>query len=74
MKILVVGGGEIGKNLTTQLAHDGYQVTVIDREESVVNSMGNSVDAICLQGNGDSYSPLQDSGEVDEDILIDVTT
>lgn len=73
MKILVVGGGEIGKNLTTQLAHDGYQVTVIDREENVVNSMGNSVDAICLQGNGASYATLKEAGAGEADILIAVT-
>lgn len=73
MKILVVGGGEIGKNLTTQLAHDGYQITVIDREESVVNSMGNSVDAICLQGNGASYATLKEAGAGEADILIAVT-
>lgn len=73
MKILVVGGGEIGKNLTTQLAHDGYQVTVIDQEESVVNSMGNSVDVICLQGNGASYATLKEAGAGEADILIAVT-
>lgn len=73
MKILVVGGGEIGKNLATQLAHDGYQVTVIDQEESVVNSMGNSVDAICLQGNGASYATLKEAGAGEADILIAVT-
>ena len=73
MKILVVGGGEIGRNLTTQLAHDGYQVTVIDREEGVVNSLGNSVDAICLQGNGASYATLKEAGAGDADILIAVT-
>ncbi|MCM1124998.1 MAG: Trk system potassium transporter TrkA [Lachnospiraceae bacterium] len=73
MKILVVGGGEIGKNLTTQLAHDGYQVTVIDREESVVSSMGNSVDAICQQGNGASYATLKEAGAGEADILIAVT-
>lgn len=73
MKIVVVGGGEIGKNLSTQLAHDGYQVTVIDREESVVNSMGNSVDAICLQGNGASYGTLQEAAAGEADILIAVT-
>lgn len=73
MKILIVGGGEIGRNLAAQLAHDGYQVTVIDREESVVNSMGNSVDAICLQGNGASYGTLKEAGAGEADILIAVT-
>lgn len=73
MKILIVGGGEIGRNLAMQLAHDGYQVTVIDREESVVDSMGNSADVICLQGNGASYGTLKEAGAGDADILIAVT-
>lgn len=73
MKILIVGGGEIGRNLATQLAHDGYQVTVIDREENVVDSMGNSADVICLQGNGASYGTLKEAGAGEADILIAVT-
>ena len=73
MKILIVGGGEIGRNLATQLAHDGYQVTMIDREESVVDRMGNSADVICLQGNGASYGTLKEAGAGDADILIAVT-
>ena len=52
MKIFIVGGGEIGRNLVRQLTRDGYQLTVIDRGENVVDSMSNSADVICLQGNG----------------------
>ncbi len=73
MQIFVVGGGEIGKALVVQLARDGYELTVIDREESVVNNMGNSVDAICFQGNGASYGTLQDVNASEADIFISVT-
>lgn len=73
MKIFIVGGGEIGTNLAVQLSHDGYEITVIDREESVVNNMGNSVDAICFQGNGASYGTLQDVNADEADIFIAVT-
>lgn len=73
MQIFVVGGGEIGKALVVQLAHDGYELTVIDREESVVNSMGNSADVICFQGNGASYGTLQDVNASEADIFIAVT-
>lgn len=73
MQIFVVGGGEIGKALVVQLAHDGYELTVIDREENVVNSMSNTADVICFQGNGASYGTLQDINASEADIFIAVT-
>lgn len=73
MQIFVVGGGEIGKALVMQLAHDGYELTVIDREENVVNTMGNNADVICFQGNGASYGTLQDVNASEADIFIAVT-
>ena len=54
MKIFIVGGGEIGRALAVQLSRDGYELTVIDKEESIVDSMSNSVDVISFQGNGAS--------------------
>lgn len=73
MKIFIVGGGEIGRNLVTQLTRDGYQITVIDRGENVVDNMSNSADVICLQGNGASYGTLKDAGAEEADIFVSVT-
>ncbi len=73
MKIFIVGGGEIGKSLAVHLARDGYKVTVIDREEGVVDSMSNTADVISFQGNGASYATLKDVGANEADIFIAVT-
>lgn len=73
MKIFIVGGGRIGRSLAGQLVHDGYEITVIDRDENVVSSLGNSMDIICLQGNGASYATLQDMNVENADIFIAVT-
>ncbi len=73
MKIFIVGGGKIGRALAGQLVHDGYEITVIDRDEEVVNSLGNSMDIICLQGNGASFATLQDMNVNNADIFIAVT-
>lgn len=73
MKIFIVGGGEIGKSLAIHLARDGYRLTVIDREESVVDSMSNTADVISFQGNGASYATLKDVGADEADIFISVT-
>lgn len=73
MKIFIVGGGGIGRALAGQLSHDGYELTLIDREESVVTSLGNAMDIICLQGNGASYNTLKEMNANEADIFISVT-
>ena len=73
MKIFIVGGGKIGGVLAGQLVHDGYEITVIDRDEEVITRLGNSMDIICLQGNGASYATLQDMNVKEADIFIAVT-
>ena len=55
------------------LARDGYRITIIDREESVIDSMSNTVDVIGFQGNGASYAVLKDVGANEADIFISVT-
>lgn len=73
MKIFIVGGGKIGSALTVQLARDGYVLTVIDREESVVDSMSNTADVISFRGNGASYATLKELNADEADIFIAVT-
>ncbi len=73
MKIFIVGGGEIGRALAVQLSRDGYELTVIDKEETIVDSMSNSVDAISFRGNGASYAVLKNLSASEADIFIAVT-
>lgn len=73
MKIFIVGGGNIGRALARQLVNDGYELTVIDRDESVIVSLGNSMDIICLQGNGASCATLQEMNVSAADIFVSVT-
>lgn len=73
MKIFVVGGGKIGGSLVVQLAHDGYDITVIDNEETVVNRLSTMADVICFQGNGASYATLKEIDAGEADIFIAVT-
>lgn len=73
MKIFIVGTGDIGTSIATQLAKDGCQVTIIDRDSEVIDNLGNTIDAIGYQGNGASYNTLMELGANDADVLISVT-
>ena len=73
MHIFIVGTGRIGAALAKQLAKDGYDITVIDSNEMVLDTISNSVDAIGYQGNGASYGTLVELGAKDADVLIAVT-
>lgn len=73
VKVCIVGGGKIGCSLIEQLAGDGCEVTVIDKELSVINKVSTTYDVICYQGNGAAYDVLVDAGVKECDIFIAVT-
>lgn len=73
MEVFIVGGGEIGRTLAGQLAKDGYNLTVIDRNPDVLGMLGNTMDIFCAEGNGASYATLKDLGAERADIFVSVT-
>ena len=64
---------DLAATLAIKVAHAGHQVTLIDQSEDVVDTLGNSIDAICFQGNGASYATLQDLNAGSADLFIGVT-
>ena len=44
MKIIIVGCGKVGATLAEQLSKEGNDITVIDRNYSVVQSLSNEFD------------------------------
>ncbi len=73
INIHIVGAGEIGVALAGQLAADGCSVTVIDTDPMILNSVGNSLDVFCYQGNGASYASLREVKAGDADVFIAAT-
>lgn len=73
IKVFIVGTGSIGSSLAAQLSKDGFEVTVIDKDEEIIANIGNTVDAIGYQGNGASYATLKELNASEADILIAVT-
>ena len=67
LKIVIVGAGEVGYNLSKYLAKEDYAITVIDNDEDKCHKIKNAIDAKVIHGNGASQRILQmiDMNEID---------
>lgn len=73
LKIIIVGNGKVGRTLVEQLSKEGNNITVIEKEQSLIADLDSQFDVIAIKGNGASYSTLQEAGIEDADLLIAVT-
>jgi trk system potassium uptake protein TrkA len=73
VKIIVIGCGKIGEELAGVLSHEGNDITIIDKNEQVVQTVCDRYDVMGVVGNGASY-PTQLEAEVGSaDLMIAVT-
>lgn len=70
MKIIVVGCGKVGSALASQLSEEGHDVSVVDKNQQVVNEVSSHCDVIGIVGNGGSYSVQKELGVEDADLMI----
>ena len=73
MRIIIVGCGKVGSTITQELSMEGHDVTVIDTDNVVVQSVSNSHDVMGIVGNGASYGVQMEAGIEEADMLIAVT-
>lgn len=73
MKIVIVGDGKVGHTLAEDLSHEGHDVTIVDSDEQTLSRAGDSLDVLCIQGNGANAKTLSEAGVGEADILIAVT-
>ena len=73
MKTIIVGGGKVGQSLARQLTVESYDVTLIDKNERVVEQARTTLDVIGIIGNGAAYPVLESAGAKDADLLVALT-
>ena len=73
MRIIIVGGGKMGGYLSNVLIKENYDVTVIDKNEDVLNKLNNTQDISTICGNGLVVDTLIESGVKGVDVLISST-
>lgn len=74
MKIVIVGCGKVGRNIAKDLANEGYDIVLVDKDEAIVNEVSNSLDVIGVVGEAVSMETLQDAGIKNSDLLLAVTS
>ncbi len=74
LKIIIAGGGKVGATLTKQLSAEGYDLTLIDSSQSVLESILQKYDVMAVAGNCATMDTLVYAGVKDADLLIAATS
>ena len=73
MNIIIVGCGRVGSTLVEQLSKEGNDITIIDKDSEVIESLTNLYDVMGVVGNGATYSVQMEAGIENTDLFIAVT-
>ncbi|MBU1698098.1 MAG: Trk system potassium transporter TrkA [Proteobacteria bacterium] len=73
MKIIIVGAGEVGYNIASQLASENKQVVVIDKDPDAIRRLSENLDIQVITASGSNPRVLIDAGINEADILLAVT-
>ena len=73
MNIIIVGCGRVGRSIAEQLNTEGHSITVIDENPEALDKIEDTQNVMTIEGNGATYSVLNEAGIAGCDLLIAVT-
>lgn len=73
MKVVVIGNGKIGSSLSSALVSEGHDVTIVDNNEAKLNRSKNTLDVMCIEGNGATSETQLEASVNKSQIVISVT-
>lgn len=73
MKIILLGCGKVGRSIAAQLAREGHDITLIDRNAAKLTDLTSALDVVGVIGNGVDYEVQMEAGVQGADLLIAVT-
>ena len=73
MKITIVGAGKVGEKLCIDLASEGHDIVLIEKNEKTLNRIIAQADIAGVVGNGALYETQVAAGVGESDIFIAVT-
>ena len=73
MNIIIAGGGKVGSNLTRMLTAEGHDITLIDTDSRILQSIQEQYDVMYVHGNCAAMDHLLQAGVNGADLLIAAT-
>lgn len=73
MNIIILGAGKVGFHLARQLILEEKQVTIIERDSHRAKQVGNQLDCIIINEEGNNLEVLKQAGLEKADFFISVT-
>ncbi len=73
MKIIIVGNGKVGCAIANSLAEEDHDIIIVDANTGALRKAENTMDVLCVEGNGASISVLIEAGVRTADLVIAVT-
>jgi K+ transport systems, NAD-binding component len=74
MKIIILGAGQVGGTLASNLSSEANDITVVDRNETSLRELRDRIDIGVVYGHASHPSVLLRAGIEDADMLIAVTS
>jgi len=74
MKIIIIGDGKVGYSLAEHLSQEDHDVTIIDKDPEALRKASESLDVMCVRGNGVSTRIMMEAGIKTADLLIAATS
>ncbi|WP_028574279.1 Trk system potassium transporter TrkA [Desulfonatronovibrio hydrogenovorans] len=73
MHIIIIGGGDVGRELAQNLSLKHQSIVVVDKNPEKVKSLSQDLDLLVIKGNGANLDILQKAKIKSADMLIAVT-
>jgi trk system potassium uptake protein TrkA len=73
VKIIIVGGGEVGLTTANVLSTKEHDLVLIETDEKRAKQVANSIDALVIHGDGTDLATLKDAGTNDADAIVAAT-
>lgn len=73
MKVVIIGGGEVGFHVAKALSEENYDITVVDIDPVKCRRASENLDVIVVEGNGASPNTLNEASVGDADYVLSLT-
>lgn len=73
MYAIIMGGGRVGLALANLLIEEGFDITLIENDETLCGEVASELDALVICGNGTNSKLLEETNIEDADFFIATT-